>query len=156
MATFLRIPIPTAAIVVGACLTGIFAGAFGATTKARLAKQFLNSGAQKPPGYSTVVTSAPGKMIFIAGRGGSGSDFESQAKNTFEELKKCLALAGASFDDLVKINYFVSDMSHTAELRRIRASYLNMENPPAATLVQVGLAQGQLLEVEAIAMVPAR
>jgi hypothetical protein len=31
-----------------------------------------------------------------------------------------------------------------------------MENPPAATLVQVGLAQGQLLEVEAIAMVPAR
>jgi hypothetical protein len=29
-----------------------------------------------------------------------------------------------------------------------------MERPPAATLVQTGLGQGMLLEVEAIAMLP--
>src|SRR5262245_56371961 len=32
-------------------------------------KQFLNVDGKKPPGYTHVVTSAPGKMIFISGRG---------------------------------------------------------------------------------------
>ena len=45
-------------------------------------------------------------------------------------------------------------MANTAELRRVRAEYLDMENPPASTLVQTGLGTGMLLEVEAVAMVP--
>jgi enamine deaminase RidA (YjgF/YER057c/UK114 family) len=82
------------------------------------------------------------------------SDFSSQAKNTFENIERCLALAGAKFGDIVKINYFVTDLSNTAELRRIRAQYLNMDAPPASTLVQSGLGSGMLLEVEAVAIVP--
>ena len=62
-------------------------------------------------------------------------------------------MAGAKFEDVVKINYYVTDMSNTAELRRVRAQYLNMNAPPASTLVQVGLGEGLLLEVEAIAIV---
>ncbi len=140
------------------CLLGALIG--GAAAKPKAMKQFLNTGGEKPPGYTHVVTSPPGKMIFISGRGGTGSDgkmpadFASQATNTFEELKRCLTLAGASFKDVVKINYYVTDISNTAELRRVRARYLDMEHPPAATLVQAGLAPGLLLEVEAIATVP--
>jgi 2-iminobutanoate/2-iminopropanoate deaminase len=63
-------------------------------------------------------------------------------------------MAGAKFEDIVKINYYVTDMSNTAELRRTRSLYLNMDAPPASTLVQVGLGEGLLLEVEAIAIVP--
>jgi len=142
------------------CLFGALAVGLGAPAKVKSAKQFLNIGGQKPPGYTHVVTSPAGKMIFISGRGGAGADgkmpadFAAQAKNTFEDLKHCLALAGAEFKDVVKINYFVTDISRTAELRRIRAQYLDMEHPPAATLVQAGLAAGQQLEVEAVAMVP--
>jgi enamine deaminase RidA (YjgF/YER057c/UK114 family) len=123
-------------------------------------KQFLNLDGQKPPGYTHVVTSPPGKMIFISGRGGAAkdgtmpADFTTQAANTFEDLKRCLAMAGATFKDVVKINYFVTDLSNTAELRKVRARYLNMEAPPAATLVQAGLGGGLLLEVEAVAIVP--
>jgi enamine deaminase RidA (YjgF/YER057c/UK114 family) len=123
-------------------------------------KEFLNVDGKKPPGYTHVVTSPPGKMIFISGQGGTGADgkmpadFTAQATNTFENIGKCLKLAGASFKDVVKINYYVTDMANTTELRRIRAQYLNMENPPAATLVKAGLGTGLLLEVEAIAMVP--
>jgi enamine deaminase RidA (YjgF/YER057c/UK114 family) len=122
-------------------------------------KQFLNVGGHQPPGYTQVVTSAPGTMIFISGRGGAAADgslpadFEAQAKNTFEDLQRCLKLAGATFKDVVKINYYVSDLANTTKLRAIRANYLDTSHPPAATLVQVGLGGGALVEIEAIAMV---
>jgi enamine deaminase RidA (YjgF/YER057c/UK114 family) len=138
----------------------VIVSATAAQPRKNMKKQFLNLDGQKPPGYTHVVTSPPGKMIFISGRGGAAkdgtmpADFATQATNTFEDLKRCLALAGATFKDVVKINYFVKDLSNTAELRRIRAQYLNMEAPPAATLVQAGLGDGMLLEVEAVAMLP--
>ena len=124
------------------------------------AKHFLNVAGKKPLGYTHVVTSPPGMMIYISGQGGTAEDgkmppdFNTQARNTFESLKRCLALAGASFKDVVKINYFVTDMGNTAELRRVRSEYLDMERPPASTLVQSGLGTGMLLEVEAVAIVP--
>ena len=126
----------------------------------KINKQFLNVGGKKPPGYTHVVKSPPGTMIFISGQGGSAADgtmppdFSAQARNTFENLKRCLTLAGASFKDVVKINYFVTDMANTNELRRVRAEYLDMNQPPAATLVQAGLSTGLLLEVEAVAIIP--
>lgn len=140
-------------------LAGLIVVAFAMPSK-KTAKQFLNLSGQNPPGYTHVVTSPPGKMIFISGRGGAASngsmpaDFATQATNTFEDLKRCLALAGASFKDVVKINYFVRDLVNTAALRQIRASYLDTEHPPAATLVQAGLSEGLLLEIEAVAIVP--
>jgi len=124
------------------------------------AKHFLNVGGERPPGYTHVVTSPPGRMIYISGQGGTADDgkmppdFNTQARNTFESLKRCLALAGASFKDVVKINYFVTDMANTAELRRVRSEYIDMERPPASTLVQSGLGTGMLLETEAVAIVP--
>jgi len=127
----------------------------------RPGKQFFNyPGEAKPPGYTRVVTSAPGRIIYLSGTGGTEADgkmpadFSSQAKNTFENMSRALKLAGANFKDVVKINYFVTDMNNTQELRRIRAGYLNMDAPPAATLVQAGLGAGLLLEVEAVAIVP--
>jgi enamine deaminase RidA (YjgF/YER057c/UK114 family) len=140
-------------------LTGLLMAVWAAPSK-KMAKQFLNVGNEKPPGYTHVVSSPPGKMIFVSGRAGTAADgsmpadFAAQATNTFEDLKRCLALAGASFKDVVKINYFVKDISNTAKLREIRAHYLDMEHPPAATLVQVGLSDGLLLEVELVAIVP--
>jgi enamine deaminase RidA (YjgF/YER057c/UK114 family) len=140
-------------------LIGALAGV-GASPVKQTVKQFLNLDGHKPPGYTHVVTSTPGKMLFISGRGGAmpdgklPRDFETQAKNTFEDLKRCLALGGASFKDVVKINYFVKDISDTAALRKIRAQYLDMDHPPAATLVQAGLSEGALVEIEAIAVVP--
>ena len=124
-------------------------------------KQFLNpEGVPKPTGYTQAVSSSPGRMIFISGQGGADQsgqmpeDFAAQTKNTFENIGRCLRAAGAKFDDIVKINYYVTDMAYTAELRRIRAGYLNQSGPPASTLVQVGLGKGLKVEIEAVAVVP--
>ena len=124
-------------------------------------KQFLNpQGVPKPTGYTQVVSSSPGRMIFISGQGGAApdgqmpEDFAAQTKNTFENIGRCLTAAGAKFDDIVKINYYVTDMTYTAELRRIRAGYLNQSKPPASTLVQVGLGKGLKVEIEVVAVVP--
>lgn len=125
-------------------------------------KRFLNpKELPKPTGYTHVVSSRQGRMIYISGQGGESpdgqmpTDFASQAKNTFENIGRCLAPMGATFHDIVKINYYLTDLSNTAELRRIRAQYLSQSAPPASTLVQAGLFEkGALLEVEAIAIVP--
>jgi enamine deaminase RidA (YjgF/YER057c/UK114 family) len=133
--------------------------AVGAGRKAK--KQFLNpEGVPKPTGYTQVVTTGPGRMVFISGQGGAArdgqmpEDFSAQTRNTFENIGRCLAAAGAKFEDIVKINYYVTDLAYTAELRRIRAGYLNASAPPASTLVQVGLGKGLKVEIEAIAIVP--
>src|SRR5688500_19692476 len=84
----------------------------------KMNKQFLNVDGKKPPGYTHVVKSPPGTMIFISGQGGSAADgtmpadFSVQTRNTFENLKRCLTLAGASFKDVVKINYFLTDLAN--------------------------------------------
>ena len=123
-------------------------------------KQFLNDEGAKPNGYTHVVTSPPGKMIFLSGAGGSAadgtmpSDFATQAENTFQALERRLQAAGATFADVVKINYFLRNMEDLTVLREVRSRYLNMEQPPAATAVEAGLSGEMLLEVEAIAIVP--
>ena len=129
-------------------------------TPGKDSKQFLNPGGKKPPGYTEVVSSPPGRMIFMSGQGGTDSkgnlpsDFASQARNTFLNLRRAHKLAGAEFKDVVKINYYVTDMAQASKLREVRAQFLNMEAPPASTLVQVKLGGKWLLEIEAIAVVP--
>ena len=145
-------------ILSGFVLAGVLAAA---TPPGTPMKQFLNpEGVPKPTGWTQVVSSRPGRMIFVSGQGGASTDgrlpedFASQARNTFENIRRCLTAAGAKFEDIVKINYYLTDLANTAELRRVRADYVNQSAPPASTLVQAGLVgKGMLLEVEAIAMV---
>ena len=144
--------------IIGLLVCGVVLG--WAAVPGKDAKQFLNPGGEKPPGYTEVVSSRAGRMIFISGQGGTDaegnipSDFASQARNTFLNIGRCLELAGAKFEDIVKINYFVTDMSQTKKLREVRGQFLNMDAPPASTLVAVKLGGGWMLEVEAIAIVP--
>lgn len=123
-------------------------------------RQFLNLPYRPTPnGYTHVVKSPPGTMVFLSGAGGSDregnmpEDFATQAENTFQNLQAGLELAGASFDDAVKVTYFLTDMANLGELRQIRARYLNMDAPPAASAVQAGLGGSMMLEVELVAVI---
>lgn len=121
-----------------------------------------------PPGYSYVVdTSGPARTIYLAGQlgldmenklVGAPGDFRAQADKAFGNLKLALAAAGASIKDVVKINNYLTDMSHIGLFREVRDRHLNMAAPPASTTVAISaLARpGALFEIEAIAVVPVK
>jgi len=118
-----------------------------------------------PPGYTQVVeTTGPGRIIYIAGQMGIDKDgrlpgdFRAQAIQTFENLKAALAAVGGSMDDIVKLNNYLLDIAYLPIIRDVRVAYLKGDNPPASTTLQVsGFALvGALLEVEAVAMLPAK
>jgi enamine deaminase RidA (YjgF/YER057c/UK114 family) len=113
-------------------------------------------------GYSHVVTGR-GRLVVVSGqvaqddRGelvGPG-DPAAQARQVFENLGRCLAAAGAGFDDVVKLTLFVLDVADLPAVREARDAVIDTARPPASTAVQVpALAfPGYLLEVEAWALV---
>ena len=121
--------------------------------------RFIN---RAPLGYSHIVEVRSGRTLFIAGQlaldhegtlVGSG-DFRAQVKQVFENLKTRLEECGASFNDVIKLNYYLTDASDLQSLRETRDRYVNTENPPASTLVVVKqlVREEYLVEIEAIAV----
>lgn len=98
--------------------------------------------------------------IYVSGTLGTlGEGFElaeggmgPQTTQTLRNIGTILAAAGASFDDLVKVSVFVSDMDRFAEMNQAYEQFFADATPPARiTVGKVGLALGALVEIEAIA-----
>ncbi|MGV9498821.1 RidA family protein [Streptomyces sp. NPDC003642] len=112
--------------------------------------------------YSHVVMGT-GRFVAIAGqlpldeegRPVGAGDPAAQARQVFENLRRCLAAAGATFDDVVKLTCFVTDMAHMPAIRAARAAHLPDDRLPAASAVRVaGLVRPDcLMEIEAFAVV---
>jgi enamine deaminase RidA (YjgF/YER057c/UK114 family) len=104
-----------------------------------------------------------GRLVAISGQvafDASGQvigagDPSAQARQVFENLRRCLAAAGATFGDVIKFTYFVTDMAYLPAVRAVRDEFLAGAQPPASTAVQVvALAWPELLlEIEALALV---
>ena len=126
-------------------------------------RRFLSPDSLPPPfGYSHVVDAPASRVVFVSGQVpldaagelvGEG-DFAAQVRQVFENLTAALAAADASWDDVVKLNYFVRDVGEVASLRAIRDEYVNTERPPASTLVEVSslFRDEVLVEIEAVAV----
>jgi len=113
------------------------------------------------PGYSHVVTGT-GRLVAVSGQVATGEDGQpvgpgdpsAQARQVFENLRRCLAAAGLSFAEVIKLTYYLTDMAHLPAVRTVRNEFIDTANPPASTAVQVvALARPEfLLEVEAFAL----
>ena len=126
-------------------------------------KRFLSPGTMSPPfGYSHIVDAAASRVIFISGQVplntdgdlvGKG-DFEAQARQVFANLSAALEAAGAGWSDVVKLNYFLTDIGELGTVRAIRDEYVDTERPPASTLVQVSalFSPEAMVEIEAVAI----
>jgi reactive intermediate/imine deaminase len=80
---------------------------------------------------------------------------EAQTRQTLENLKATLALAGAGLADVVKVNIFLTDMSNFAAMNGVYREYFASEPPARTTVGTTGLANpAMLIEIEAIALAP--
>jgi 2-iminobutanoate/2-iminopropanoate deaminase len=103
-----------------------------------------------------------GKQVYVAGQTpmdekgnvvGKGS-IETQTRQVFENLQKCLEAAGAGFDQVVKLNIYSTDLdAHLATIANFRKKYFPQE-PVASTTIQIPrlVHPDWLLEIEAIAV----
>ena len=80
-------------------------------------------------------------------------DFEAQARLTFENLGTVLEQSGASFDSIVKITVFLTDITRLRSFAGVKSEFISGPQP-ASTAVEVrALAvPGMQIEVEAIAV----
>jgi enamine deaminase RidA (YjgF/YER057c/UK114 family) len=72
----------------------------------------------------------------------------------FDNLQAALQAVGASFDQVVKLTYYLLDATQLPAVREVRDRYVNTARPPASTAVEVRrlAIDGLLIEVEAVAM----
>jgi reactive intermediate/imine deaminase len=114
--------------------------------------------------HAVLVEMGEAAWIYVSGQLGldahgelvGAGDLAAQTAQVFENLRRILDAHGASFDDVVKIQTFVTTFDGFAESREVRARYLPAE-PPASTAVRVAalVMPEALVEVDLVAVVPA-
>ena len=75
-----------------------------------------------------------------------------QSRQAFLNVKEILAEAGATMDDVVKINAFLTDINRYAEYSAARAEAFTNNMPASTAVASPALVEpGLLIEIEAIA-----
>ena len=77
-------------------------------------------------------------------------DMEAQIKQVFENLKAVAEAAGGSLTDIVKLNIFLTDLSHFVLVNEVMASYFNEPYPARAAVGVASLPKGVPVEMDAI------
>jgi enamine deaminase RidA (YjgF/YER057c/UK114 family) len=104
----------------------------------------------------------PRTLLFVAGQVpvdeqgtvvGDG-DFEAQTRQVFQNMGRVLEQAGLSFDNVVQVGVFMTDMSNLRTYARVRDEFVDTAAPPASTALGVAAfaLPGMLVEVNATAV----
>jgi 2-iminobutanoate/2-iminopropanoate deaminase len=108
---------------------------------------------------SSVIVS--GDLVYISGQGGFGpdgklvqDDFRSEARQTLENVRLCLAAAGCGFGDVLRVGAYLVSLEDFPAYNEIYREFFT-EPFPARTTVQTGLAAGMRIEIDAVARRPA-
>lgn len=77
-------------------------------------------------------------------------DMEAQIRRVFENLKAIVVAGGASFDQVAKVNVFLTDLAHFALVNKVMAEYFKEPYPARAAIGVASLPKGAQVEVECI------
>ena len=124
----------------------------------------MNPDTIAPPGgnysHAVRIDTGDGALLFVSGqvafdRDGNlvgEGDMARQTERVFENLRTILEANEASFENVVKISTFMTDIGRLAEMAEVRRRYL-ADPPPASTTVEVSalFRPEALIEVEAVA-----
>ncbi len=119
-------------------------------------KSIIIENAAKPIGPYSHAVEANG-VIYVSGQGpvdpSSGiipDSFECQVKQTFANLHTILEGCGVGFDNVAKVNVYLSDLALFEEFNEIYKTYFT-GNYPARTTIGAKLL-GIMLEIDCIAI----
>jgi 2-iminobutanoate/2-iminopropanoate deaminase len=106
-----------------------------------------------------------GDLLFVSGMVGVDADGKvvgegdaaRQTRQIFENMKKVLDAAGASFADVLKVTVFMTNIDDRRRINPVRQEFFGAARP-ASTLVEVSrLVRADLLvEIEAVVGLPSR
>ncbi len=118
-------------------------------------------------GFTQVVVSPPGKLVFVSGQVAwdaerklvGGSDLAAQAKQALTNLGNALRAAGATASDVTMLRVYIVNYKpeYAGALAPHLSSFFEGATPPASTWIGVqSLAAAELLiEIEAMAVIAA-
>jgi len=119
-------------------------------------------GLPQPKGVWSIVTRArPGNLVFVSGllsKDENGEivgvgDITAQTEQVIANLKTALAAAGATLEDIVRVDVYIKDMSHFDKIHAVRRKHF-VKDPPASTMVEISRMTDDrcLIEINAIAV----
>jgi len=88
---------------------------------------------------------------FELAQGGTGP----QTEQTLRNIERILAEAGASLEDVVKVNVYLADMQSFREMNEAYESVMGSDPPARITVGGADLALGAAVEIDCIAYKPA-
>lgn len=86
----------------------------------------------------------PVTMQLVAG------DMEAQIRQVFDNLAAVARASGGSLADTVKLNVFLTDLSHFALLNQLMAEYFSEPYPARAAIGVAALPRGAQVEMDAV------
>lgn len=75
---------------------------------------------------------------------------EAQIHRVFQNLRAVTYAAGGSMDDVVKLNIFLTDLSHFAKVNEIMATYFHQPYPARAAVGVASLPRNALVEADGV------
>ncbi|KHD07064.1 endoribonuclease [Candidatus Thiomargarita nelsonii] len=81
-------------------------------------------------------------------------DMAAQIHQVFTNLRAVAQAAGGDLSDIVKLNIFLTDLSHFALVNEIMAKYWNPPYPARAAVGVAALPKGAAVEMDAILVLP--
>jgi 2-iminobutanoate/2-iminopropanoate deaminase len=105
-------------------------------------------------GSKTMILLAGQIAMDAEGKPVAPDDIAEQTRHIFESIKTLLEEAGATIDDVVKAQLFLTDVDKFPEVSAVRNEYF-AEARPVSTLVEISrtVVEGCDLEVEVMAIV---
>ena len=99
-----------------------------------------------------------GSMVFFSGQvpidPATGNlvegDIADQARQAFNNLKAVCEAAGGSFDDIVRVGLYLTDLSQFSQVNAVMAEYFSQPYPARSTIEVSALPRGAAFEVDAI------
>ena len=99
-----------------------------------------------------------GNLLFVSGQiplnpaDGSlvGDSLESQANQVFENLRAIIQEAGTSFEHVLKLTIYLTDLENFAAVNKVMENYFNEPYPARATVEVSRLPKDVEVEIDAI------